>query len=230
MTPALTMRGLMTLGTGGEAIDDCLDAQASGSPRLKEVVMETFTLDLRCWRIGYIFGRNPLLRRADRIEALVTLAALVVALVAIPVVGVVGAMSYDARERIYVQEARERHAIVATVAYTGIDGAGRTYVQARWPVAAGERTGSLEPGTAAKVGDRTEIWVDKDGNLVDPPTPTWHAVGDAVAAAEATLLMVGIAITSLVAGVRSRLDRARDAQWEREIRCLQEDGGRTNQH
>src|SRR5262249_10512306 len=97
----------------------------------------------------------------------------------------------------------------ATVAYTGVDGAGWTYVQARWPVAAGERTGSLELSTAAKVGDRTEIWVDKDGNLVGPPTPTRHAVGDAVAAAEATLLIVGIARTSLLAGVHSRLDRAR---------------------
>jgi hypothetical protein len=191
--------------------------------------METFTLDPRCWRIGRIFGRNPLLRRADRIEALVTLVALVVSLIAIPVTGVVGATTHDARERIYAQEASERHAVVATVAYTGIDGAVRTYVQARWPVAAGERTGSLELSTAAKVGDRTEIWVDEDGNLVDPPTPAWHAVGDAVAAAEATLLIVGIAMTSLLLGVRSRLDRARDAQWEREIRCLQEDGGRTNQ-
>jgi hypothetical protein len=230
MTPALTTRGLTTLGTGGEGIDDCFDAEGSGSPVPKRVVMETFTLDPRCWRIGYIFGRNPLLRRADRIEALVTLVALVVSLVAIPLSGVMGAATYDARERIYAQEARERHAVVATVADTGIDGAGRTYVQARWPVAAGERTGSLELSTAAKVGDHTEIWVDKDGNLVDPPTPTWRAVCDAVAATEATLLIVGIAMASLVACVRSRLDGARDAQWEREIRCLQEDGGRTNQH
>jgi hypothetical protein len=192
--------------------------------------METFTVDPRCWRIGRIFGRNPLLRRADRIEALVTLAALVVSLIAIPVTGVVGATTHDARERIYAQEARERHTVVATVAYTGVDRARRTYVQARWPAAAGERTGPLELSTAAKVGDRTEIWVDKDGNLAGPPTPTWHAVGDAVAAAEATLLIVGIAMASLLAGAHSRLDRARDTQWEREIRCLQEDGGRTNQH
>lgn len=34
-----------------------------------ELVMDTFTLDPRCWRIGRIFGRNPLIRRADRIEA-----------------------------------------------------------------------------------------------------------------------------------------------------------------
>jgi hypothetical protein len=191
--------------------------------------METFTLDPRCWYVGRIFGRNPLIRRADRIEALVTLVALVVSLVAIPVTGVAAAMTYGARDRLYAQEAHERHAVLATVTDIGSSRSGTTVVQARWPAAGGERTGPLELSTSAKVGDRTEIWVDNAGNPVAQPTPTWQAVGDAVATAEATLLMVGIGMTSLVAGVRSRLDRARDAQWEREIRCLQEDQGRTNQ-
>jgi hypothetical protein len=190
--------------------------------------METFTLDPRCWGIVRIFGRNPLLRRVDRIEALVMLVALVVSLVAIPIAGVAGAVVYGARHSRYAHEAQERHVVMATVTGGKLDGSGTIVVQARWPVAAGERAGSLELTTAAKVDDRTEIWVDKDGNPAARPTPTWQAVGDAVATAEATLLIVGVAMTSLVAGARSRLDRARDAQWERELRCLQEDGGRTN--
>ena len=156
--------------------------------------------------------------------------ALVGTLIAVPIVGVAGATVYSARERLYAQEAHERHAVVAKVADSAIDGSGWTYTQASWPVATGERTGSLQLNTAAKVGERIGIWVDEDGNPVAPPTPTWHAVGDAVATAEATLLIVGVAMTSLIAGVRSRLDRARDAQWEYEIRYLQEDGGRRNQH
>ena len=119
--------------------------------------METFTLDPRCWGIGRIFGRNPLLRRADRIEALVTLVALVVSLVAIPVAGVGGAAVYGVHDSRYAQQARERHAVMATVADTGIFGSGATVVQATWPVAAGERTGSLHLTTAAKVGERIEI-------------------------------------------------------------------------
>jgi hypothetical protein len=50
----------------------------------------------------------------------------------------------------------------------------------RWPVTAGERTGSLELNTATNVSDRIEIWVNNEGNPVAPPTPTWHAVGDAL--------------------------------------------------
>jgi hypothetical protein len=140
-------------------------------------------LDPRCWRIGRIFGRNPWLRCTDRIEALVMLVALVVSLVAIPVTAVVGAVVYGARDSQYAQEAHERHTIMATVTDGGIDGSAATVVQARWPVAAGERTGALERTTAAKVGDRIKIWVDKDGNPVAPPTPTWHVAGDAVGTA-----------------------------------------------
>ena len=189
--------------------------------------MDTFTLDPRCWWIGRIFGRNPLLRRADRIEALVTLIALVMALVGAPVAGVVGMVVYGARDGRYAQEARERHAVMATV--TGIDSSDTTVVQARWPVAVGERSGMALLTTAAKVGDRVEIWADKDGNPVAPPTPTWHAVADAVGVAESVVILVAVGMTLLVTCVRSRLDRARDVRWERELQCLTEDDGRTNQ-
>ena len=192
--------------------------------------MDTFTLDPRCWRIGRIFGRNPLIRRADRIEAVVTLVALIVSLVVIPVAGVAAMLVYDVRDSRYAREAHERHTVLATVLETETDGAGSTAVQARWPVTAGERTGPLQLTREAKVGEHIEIWVDKDGDPVAPPTPTWHAVGDAYGTALAILLGTGVTMTSFVDGVRSRLDRARDARWDREIRCLQEDGGRTNQH
>jgi hypothetical protein len=192
--------------------------------------METFTFDPRCWRLARIVGRNPLLRRTDRVEAVVMLFALVVSLLTIPFAGVAAGMTYSVRDRLYAGEARERHSVVATITATGNDGSGMDVVQARWPAAAGEHTGSLELAHAAKVGDRTQIWMDKDGNPVAPPTPTWQAVGDAFATAMATLLLVGIGLTSLLTSVYSRLDSTRDAQWEREIRCLQEDGGRTNQH
>ena len=182
--------------------------------------METFTLDPRCWRIVRIFGRNPLLRRADRIEALVMLVALVASLVAIPVAGVVGGVTYGARDRLYTQEAHERHRVMATVTDARVEDLGITVVQAKWPVAAGQRTGALQLSDQVKAGESVEIWVDKDGNPVVPPTPAWLAVGEAVGMAAVTLLAVGVGMAAVVAAVRSRLDRARDAAWEREIRCL----------
>ncbi|OIN78938.1 Rv1733c family protein [Mycobacterium malmoense] len=190
--------------------------------------METFTLDPRCWRVARIFGRNPLLRPADRIEALVVLIAVVASLVAIPVAGVVGAVAYGARERLCAQEARDRHVVTATVADTRLDDSGTRMVQATWPATAGERTGTLRLTASVKAGERIQIWVDTDANPASPPTPAWRAVIDAVGMVAVTLLIVGVGMAALVAAVRSRLDRARDAQWEREIRCLADDGGRTN--
>jgi hypothetical protein len=189
--------------------------------------MDTFTFDPRCWRIGRIFGRNPLLRRADRIEAFVTLIAVVMALVGAPVALVVGMMVYGASDSQYAREAHERHAVTATV--TGIDSSDTNVVEARWPVAVGERTDVTVLTTEAKVGDRVEIWVGDDGSPVPEPTPTWHAVVDAVGAAEAVVILVAVGMTLLVTCVRSRLDRAREDQWECELRCLEDDDGRTNQ-
>ena len=137
-------------------------------------------------------------RRSHR--SLGQLVALVVSLVAIPVAGVLAAMVYGGMTTQYAQEAHERHTVMATVTDAGSDGggydcrasevAGRGW-RAHWPASTRH---------AAKVGDRIEIWVDKDGNPVAPPTPTWHALGDAVAAALATLLLVGVWMTFLVTG------------------------------
>ncbi len=190
--------------------------------------METFTLDPRRWRIARIVGRNPLLRRSDRIEALVVLLSLTAMLLTIPLTGVVGAAFYSARERFYIQEAHERHRVTATVTDTLLDGSGASVVRAKWTAPAGECTGTLQLATPAKVGQTFGIWVGKDGNAAFPPTPKWHAVFDAVIMAGVALLIVCSALASLVAIVYSRLNRARDAAWERGIRSLVEDGGRSN--
>ncbi len=190
--------------------------------------METFTINPRRWPVARIFGRNPLLRRADRIEAMVTVVALLASLVAIPVAGVVGAVAYGARAHLYAQEAHERHLVTGTVADARRAGFGTTVVQARWPVAAGERTGTVQLSAPAEAGERIDLWVDKDGKPSLPPTPTWHAVADAVGIAGAIALLAALGIAVFVAGVRSRLDRKRDAQWDRAIRSLVDDGGRTN--
>ncbi len=179
-------------------------------------------LDPHCGRIARVFGGNPLLRRTDRIEAVVMLVALLAFLAAIPIAGVVGFVTYGARDRVYVQEAHERHRVVATVAETWAGDLGVTIVQAKWPAPAGERVGTLQLAGRVKAGDSAQIWVDNDGKPVVPPTPTWLAVGEGVGTTAVALLAVGVGMVALVATVRSRLDRIRDAAWERDLRCLAE--------
>ncbi|ORB74388.1 Rv1733c family protein [Mycobacterium scrofulaceum] len=184
--------------------------------------METFIWDPRCWRVARVFGRNPLLRRADRIEALVVLVAVAVSLLAVPVAGIVGAVTYGARERAYTQEAHQRHRLMATVVDARPEDLGVTVVQAKWPGPRGERGGTLETAEHAKVGGTVEIWVDAAGNPVVPPTPTWLAAGEAVGVAVVAALGVAMAMAAVVALVRSQLDRNRDALWERDIEFLAE--------
>lgn len=191
--------------------------------------MESFTLDPRCWRIARIFGRNPLLRRSDRLEAIVAVIAVAASLVAIPVAGIAGTVVYGALHSKYLQEASERHGVVATVAATGINTMDRSVVQASWPVTGGDRSGPIGLTHDVKVGQHVRIWVDDDGNPADPPTPAWRALTVALGTVLTISLAMGLAIASSVCGMCSRLDRIRDDQWEREIRCFQENGVRTNQ-
>jgi len=229
MTPGHGIQGPTTLDAGAAGTDDCLVAniaivRAQGSCDGHLHVRPTLLADRSYLRSQSV--DSP--RRSHRSLGHIGSAHCVA--VAIPVAGVAALLVYNARGSRYAQETDERHTVAATVLESETDAAGSTVVQARWPVAAGERTGPLQLTREAKVGQHIEIWVDTGGDPVAPPTPTWHAVGDAYGTALAILLCMGVTMTSFVTGVRSRLDRACDAQWDREIRCLQDDGGRTNQH
>lgn len=192
------------------------------------VVVETYTLDPRSSTIGRIFSANPLIRRSDRIEAVITCAAVVVFLLVIPLASIVAAVVYEARHSHYVQEAKDRHQVVASVAPAGAEALDPALVQASWPGSDGEQTAYVRVTDSVKAGDHVQIWVNQSGNAVTAPTAPWHAVVDAIAALEAILLISGLGMTGFVNGVRAHLDLVRDAEWEHDIRCLEEDEGRTN--
>ncbi|BBA88989.1 transmembrane protein [Mycobacterium pseudoshottsii JCM 15466] len=193
--------------------------------------METFKLDPRDWWIARIAGRNPLLRRADRVEALVVLIVLAASLVAIPVAAVLGAVVFNARADQYAEQAQVRHPVTAEVTGTTRNpNTEAVVVQVRWPGAAAQHSGSLQRTSPVKAGQRIQVWVDRDDNLVRPPTPTWHAAVDAVGVTMVILLSMCVVLAALVAAVRTQLDRVRDAQWDRELGCLQDDDGRTNRY
>lgn len=191
--------------------------------------MELFIVDPRCWRIARIFGRNPLLRRTDRLEAMAAVIAAVALLIAVPIASIAGTVVYGALHSKYLQEASERHAVVATVSSTGIDANDHSIVLASWPAARGGRSGPIGLTRDAEVGQHVRIWIDDNGNRADAPTPAWRAVTVALGTVVAIVLASGIATAASVNRMRSWLNRARDDQWDREIRCFLENGGRTNQ-
>jgi hypothetical protein len=186
------------------------------------------------WWVLRACGRNPLVRRIDRLELLIVALGILVVVVAAACAGALGTAVHDARSRVYIAQAQTRHAVTAeaiddSTVVLGADDNMATRVDARWQVDGSEHTGSLDWDHAVKTGDPLTIWVDRYGDRVDAPTPISQAGVDAVGVAYVAWQLVALAAAGLICWGRSRLDRRRDSAWERDIRCLiDDDGGRTN--
>lgn len=197
-----------------------------------EVAMESFVIRPMTWPVLRLFSRNPLMRISDRIEAaVVTLAGLLV-VIAAACAGVIGTMIHDTETQNYLEQARTRHAVVATAVDDSKLAASpettASTVHARWQLNGVVHADALGWDYTVKAGDPLQIWVDSDGNRVDQPIPVARAAMDALTAAVVGWLIVVLAATQVVSAVRAHANRMRDAQWDREIRCLVEDGGQSN--
>lgn len=185
--------------------------------------VQTFTVDPRGWWIGRLFARNPLLRRSDRFEVAATLVAVVAFVVAVAVAGAVGAGVHDAERLCAVKQAQTHHRVNATVTEVrsapNYDGSEVFVVQARWTAGNRGHADSLHWAGEVKPGDRIQIWVDSDGNRVNSLMPL-RPVLDAFTAAASVMLVAVIVLIAMLALMRWRLQRARDAEWDREIRSL----------
>jgi hypothetical protein len=186
------------------------------------------------WWVLRACGRNPLVRGIDRLELLIVALGILVVVVAAAGAGALGTAVHDARSRVYIAQAQTRHTVTAraidvSTIIRRVDDNAATRVTARWQVNDTEHTGGFNYDHAVKTGDPLTIWVDRDGNRVDPPTPTSRAGVEAVGVAYVVWQTVALAVAGLVCWGRARLDRRRDSAWERDIRCLIDNGGgRTN--
>ena len=201
------------------------DHQRFTGHRLDEdAAMDTFTVRLPRWRSMRLFGRNPLIRAGDRVEALVVIFAVVVVLLAAPIAAAVGTAVYDSRSHLYTAQAQNPRTVTATVTgdkFVRQDTLGQMVtVPARWFAAGAEHTGTVSAPPGVKTGDSIDVWVAEDGSHIGPPLRT--ALDAAVAAAEAIWFGAAIAAAALVAGTRAILNRARHARWQKDFDKLVE--------
>ena len=202
--------------------------------------MHSFSLRCRSWWIVRAFGRNPLLRWTDRLEACVIVFAIVAVLAATPVCAVAGAGVYRSHRALYAAQSRARHTVIATVVEPGpplhTPHATGGAVLVMWLVGAdgargGEvqvaHTGWMSRNRAVNAGDRLDIWVDDAGTLAAAPTPPSQAGLDAVGFGAGIWFVATLGLMAAVGMARSPLNRIRHVQWEREIRGFA-DGGRSN--
>jgi hypothetical protein len=195
--------------------------------------MQSFVIRPMTWPVLRLFSRNPLVRTSDRIETAVAALAVVLVVLATACAGVFGTIIHDNQSQKYLQQAQTRHAVVATA----IDDSESAVapettaftVHARWRFNGIHHTDLLGWTSAVKAGEPLHIWVDEQGNRVEGPSPVERATVDALSAAVIGWLIVVAAAAQVLLAVRAHARRMRNAQWERDIRCLIDDeGGRTN--
>lgn len=195
--------------------------------------METFFPGPGCAWFTRLFGRNPLVRASDRIEALMLILGITLVLLTAPIAGAVGTTVYSSRAEVYQQQVRTRHTVAATVLADSISTV-RPYtvsfdIRARWQDHGVQHETVLAWDRPAKAGDRLSIWVNDRGDYVGPPTRPKRAVSDAIIAGAVLWLSVITVVAAVMGLARFRLDRRRHAQWDRGLRSLVgDDGGRAS--
>ncbi|WP_206428467.1 Rv1733c family protein [Mycolicibacterium stellerae] len=169
-------------------------------------------------------GRNPLVRRSDRIEAWSFVVAALILAVATPIICAFGTSLQDSRSRTYAEEAMHRHMATATAIEEGQLMIGPSHIwytaKAQWGAANGRHVGVVRWPDSVKVGDQQRIWVDDDGRLAQPPKPPSRAAVDALAIAIGVWFGVLDALAGTWYAIRRRLDTRRLAQWDVEVSGL----------
>ena len=210
--------------------------QAEGRCRVQplgEIVMDSFVVRPATWPIVRIFSRNPLMRSSDRIEAAIVPVAAFLVIAAIAGAGVLGTLAHDVESRRYQDDAKERHSLMATAVEDSTPEnstePAASKVVIRWQADGFSHTDSLTLDQSVKATAPLQIWVDKTGNRVEAPTPPALAGANAVLTAAVAWWVIFLASALTVGAVRSRIEKMRDAQWDRSIRLLLDgEDGRTN--
>ncbi|MFE6409495.1 hypothetical protein ACFVOR_21495 [Streptomyces sp. NPDC057837] len=169
------------------------------------------------WR----WRRNPLKRRADRIEAWVVLGVWTLTLLTGTLAGTTVSRSVEdglARERAEWRPVVGRLAERAPGTPAGTGGASRAdrvWARANWTAADGSaHSGQLRVPAGSAAGTPVTVWTDREGRQVTRPVTAAQA--RVRAGLVGTAAGLGAAAVPFVAGraVRDRLERRRIDQWD----------------
>ncbi|MDQ1021524.1 Rv1733c family protein [Streptomyces afghaniensis] len=171
------------------------------------------------WR----WRRNPLKRRADKVEAWVVLGVWMLTVFVAVLAGLTVGRSVEdglARERVEWRPLVARLAERAPGTASGngdVTRAEHVWAQARWTAADGSsHSGQVRVPAGSRAGSPITVWTDREGRQVTRP------VGEVQARIRASLIggVAGVfaATAPLAAGraVRRRLERRRMDQWDAE--------------
>lgn len=173
---------------------------------------------VRLWR----WRRNPLKRRADRVEAWLLLGSWVLSAFLGLLAGLAagGAVERElARERAEFQRtpARLTASAPGTAPGRAVASADRVWARVRWTGPDGRpRTGQVRVDPGSPAGTPVQVWTDRAGRLVTPPTTPADAA--LRAGLIGTVAGLGAAFVPLAAGrvLCARVERRSIERWGEE--------------
>ena len=176
----------------------------------------------------FVLGSGPLKRRSDRLEAVGRLVVLVSFVAAPPLaVAAMNVATTDLQSVAAVQAAeRSRtHAVLlqdapppgpedASTAANGY-AVSPVHAHAQWTAPGGslrEGTVMVAPGTPA--GTEKTVWVDREGDITDPPLDSTGVTASAASVAALPLVGLPLAAWTCHACLCSVLNARRERRWE----------------
>ncbi|MFC9439602.1 hypothetical protein [Nocardia sp. NPDC057030] len=173
------------------------------------------------WWSTQPWSPNPLLRKSDRLEAVVRLLAVAAVLVAVPVAGALGTAAYtESAARIGAEHAA-RHSVTAVLTEDPVRSAGQEYrARVRWDDNGRSGTEVVAVRRGMVAGDHATVWLGADGAVTaEPRRPAAAAM---VGIGVGVVVLGGTWFTGwcLVHGAGWLLDRHRDGRWAHEWRQL----------
>ncbi|MEV4143789.1 CDP-archaeol synthase [Amycolatopsis sp. NPDC049691] len=179
----------------------------------------------RMWRT-ILPRRGSVARASDRFQAGVGVFAVLLALAALPVAAGFGSETYVRQQAQSAQQLGERAQATATLladgpaiaanSRAGVVGNGEP-TDATWALADGtRRVGQVVAARGTLKGETVTIWVDRNGNPVDPPLSNAGVVIDAVGVALGLWLGALALLAACYRLTVFSLDRFRLARWQRE--------------
>ncbi|MGP3708786.1 Rv1733c family protein [Gordonia paraffinivorans] len=182
--------------------------------------------ELHMWRLMHA-SSNGLVRTTDRVESLVLATVSLAALVGLMIALTVGADTYAShKEQVDAQE--PRHSVSTTVVDIPVPTTDAPpHVVVEWKGAdGGKSTAQIPRDRFDRIGRERVVWLDDEGEVVDPPLTTANAVVEAFLAGLAIIVITVLGWCGLTAFVRSLADRRRYRQWDLEWRELDIDSHR----
>jgi hypothetical protein len=171
------------------------------------------------------FGRNPLRRRVDRLEAVLLMVALTVASLVIPAAAAFGTAIRDRAEHAAAQERAHTRAVVARTLEDSDEaallspGLTTTRVRVGWFDASGSaREDRADVLIGTKSGSELTIWLDPDGKVTRAPRPPSDSAALGVVAGMGMAVLAWPLLIVVVRLARRPLDHHRAEEWAREWR------------